>query len=98
MRSDFWGISKKPPKVGGFLLQFGEQGFKLNKFHAQIVAGFSAGVKPHPRTPPRCGMASPNASLSLGMAMRTSPEGEGEKRWKSTSESRRLVYLDPLLL
>jgi len=32
-----------------------------------------------PPTPPLCGMASPYASLSLGMAMRTSPKGEGEQ-------------------
>jgi len=45
MRSAFWGISKKPPEVGGLLLQFGEQAFELNKFHARIVAGFANPVK-----------------------------------------------------
>jgi hypothetical protein len=45
IRSVFWDISKKPPEVGGFLLQFGEQAFKLNKFHEAIVAVFGTGVK-----------------------------------------------------
>jgi hypothetical protein len=43
--SDFWAISKKPPKVGGFLLQFGEQAFQLNEFHGPIVAGLAGLVK-----------------------------------------------------
>jgi len=37
------------------------------------------GSWPHPRHP-RCGLASPDASKNLGMAMRTSPKGEGEQR------------------
>lgn len=45
MRSAFLAISKKPPKVGGFLLQFGEQVFELNEFHEAIVAGFADSVK-----------------------------------------------------
>jgi hypothetical protein len=45
MRSAFLAISKKPPKVGGFLLQFGEQAFELNEFHARIVTGFAYPVK-----------------------------------------------------
>jgi hypothetical protein len=43
--SVFWAISKKPPKIGGFLLQFGKQAFQLNEFHAGIVAGFAPAVK-----------------------------------------------------
>jgi len=35
--SAFLDNSKKPPEIGGFLLQFGEQSFKLNKFHGAIV-------------------------------------------------------------
>lgn len=31
-----------------------------------------------PPAPPLCGMASLDASLSLGIAMRTFPKGEGE--------------------
>jgi hypothetical protein len=45
MRSVFWDISKKPPEVGGGLLQFGEHAFELNEFHAAIVAGFARSVK-----------------------------------------------------
>ena len=43
--SVFSDISKKPPEVGGFLFQFGEQIFELNEFHGAIVAGFDASVK-----------------------------------------------------
>ena len=43
--SAFLAISKKPPEVGGLLLQFGEQAFKLNEFHVLIVAGFTDSVK-----------------------------------------------------
>jgi len=45
IRSVFWDISKKPPEIGGFLLQLGEQASELNKFHARIVAVFSCAVK-----------------------------------------------------
>jgi hypothetical protein len=45
MRSVFWDISKKPPEVGGGLLQFGEHAFELNEFHVGIVAGFAYPVK-----------------------------------------------------
>jgi hypothetical protein len=41
MRSVFWDISKKPPEVGGGLLQFGEHAFELNEFHAGIVLGLA---------------------------------------------------------
>jgi hypothetical protein len=41
----FWDISKKPPEVGGFFLQFGEKIFYLYQFHTPIVNGFSAAVK-----------------------------------------------------
>jgi hypothetical protein len=41
MRSVFWDISKKPPEVGGGLLQFGEHAFELNEFHAAIVLGLA---------------------------------------------------------
>jgi hypothetical protein len=47
--SVFSDISKKPPKVGGFFLQFCEQIFQLNEFHARIVNGFAAAVKKHLR-------------------------------------------------
>ncbi len=33
--------------------------------------------------PPRCGMVAPDISQRLGMALRTSPEGEGERNYKS---------------
>jgi hypothetical protein len=46
--SVFLAISKKPPEVGGLLLQFGEQAFELNKFHVAIVAVFAATVKTSP--------------------------------------------------
>jgi hypothetical protein len=52
MRSVFLGISKKPPEVGGFLLQLGEQTFELNKFHDAIVTGFAVMVKALPPRPP----------------------------------------------
>jgi hypothetical protein len=45
IRSAFLDISKKPPEVGGLLLQFGEQSFQLNKFHAGIVTVFAPAVK-----------------------------------------------------
>ena len=43
--SDFWGISKKPPKVGGFFLQLAKKVFDLYQFHTPIVNAFSAAVK-----------------------------------------------------
>ena len=52
--SVFWGISKKPPKVGGFFLQFTEKVFDLCQFHALIVNAFSLAVKTKaPPTRPR---------------------------------------------
>jgi hypothetical protein len=45
MRSAFLAISKKPPKVGGFLLQFDKKVFDLNEFHVRIVAVFAYLVK-----------------------------------------------------
>jgi len=45
MRSDFWAISKKPPEIVGFFLQFGEKTFYLYQFHGPIVNGFSVAVK-----------------------------------------------------
>ena len=43
--SAFWAISKKPPKVGGFFLQFGKEVFYLYQFHGSIVNGFGVDVK-----------------------------------------------------
>jgi hypothetical protein len=41
----FWDISKKPPEVGGFFLQFGKKIFYLYQFHDRIVNGFCVAVK-----------------------------------------------------
>jgi hypothetical protein len=51
--SAFLDNSKKPPEVGGLLLQFSEQTFNLNKFHARIVAVFTPAVKGLTPRPPR---------------------------------------------
>jgi hypothetical protein len=43
--SAFLDISKKPPEIGGFFLQFCKKIFYLYQFHGRIVNGFSAAVK-----------------------------------------------------
>ncbi len=47
-------MSKKPPEVGGFLLQLGEKAFELYHFHNWIVNGFRTTVKVR-----SCGMLKP---------------------------------------
>jgi hypothetical protein len=43
--SAFFDISKKPPEIGGFFLQFRKKIFYLYQFHGRIVNGFAAAVK-----------------------------------------------------
>jgi len=62
----FWAISKKPPEVGGFFLQFGKKIFYLYQFHDRIVNGFSVAVKAKTCVYPQQAKAAAGRNLPTG--------------------------------